>query len=55
MEELLIEEEEVTTEKWSDEDDRNGKKEDNVCPICGKPNCWIGEFDLTNSRMCNLI
>jgi hypothetical protein len=43
MEELLIEEE--TTEKWSDEDDRKNEKKENVCPICGKPNCWIGELD----------
>jgi hypothetical protein len=43
MEELLIEEE--TTEIWSDEVDRKNEKKDNVCPICGEPNCWIGELD----------
>lgn len=55
MEELLIEEEEVLTEEWIEEEEHESEKEENVCPICGKPNCWIGEFDLTNSRMCNLI
>ena len=43
MEELLIDEEEVLTEEWIDEKDQKTKKKDSVCPICGRPNCWIGE------------
>jgi hypothetical protein len=43
MEDLLIEEEEVLTEEWIEDVDQKSEKEENVCPICGRPNCWIGE------------